>query len=271
MEDLIERLKEINASLIPPFYAIAEEPDNNVKLSTASFIISKEPLKFDIKYFDLVAINILLANHNDVVYEPPCEIAELTCNLFYLANLRHNIYNPIQTEVVYEALAFNDMPPNMLVYQFLNKVLQNPNKLGDIWFAYILLLWGFTLCEKTKNHPYRSRALVGFINRCYLTQNRKEHEHDLLCDNLKILESLKSYILLCTRDKRYQQTEYVAYMVDSLKLFVVVYLAAIIRRSCTWPEFSKLGDAVLCQKYRFHENIVKIHYEEHKKTGAINQ
>lgn len=271
MDAIIKKVQELNAELIPPYYVLAETSEVVKEKSISPLIITKETPTFDIKYFDLVAVNILLANNNKVIYEPPAEIAELVCNLFYISNLRCKFYTPEQSERVYEALAFNTLPSNMLVYQFLNKVIQDPYKLGSIWFQYMILLWGFISPRNSDTRPYRSRSLVGYANRCFLTSNRDEHEHDLLCDGLNMLEALKSYILLCTRDKRYQNSNYINYMVDSLQMFIVIYLAALIRRSCTWPELSKLGSAVLNQKLRFHENIVKIHYEIHKQTGAVNQ
>lgn len=270
MDEIITRLMVLNNELIPPYYLLADKEDV-VTVKPHPYAISKEIPKFDIKYFDLVALNILLANHNKVIYHPPAEVAELVCNMFYIANLRHQIYTPTQAEKVYECLAFNTVPPNMLVYQFMDQVLQQTSQQADVWFVYILLLWGFTITQPSKTHPYRSRFLVGYINKCYLTANRKEHEHDIVCDNLKVLDNLKSLILLCTRDKRYQDTEFINYAVDSIRAFVVVYLAALIRRSCTWPEFCKLGDNIICQKNRFHNAIVQQHYEEHKKTGAVNQ
>lgn len=271
METLIKRVQEINRELIPPYYLVLEEEDVVKERKTPVTSVSREMPKYDLKYFDLVAINILLANHNDVIYQIPAEVAELACNMFYMANTRCGIYKPIQAEAVYEALAFGRMPRSMLVYQFLNKTLLDKSQMADVWFAYILQLWGLSVISPSNNHPYRSRALVGYINRCLLTENRNEHEHDLRCDTLGIMGFLRGYISLCTKDKRYQNQDYARYMVDSIRMLVVIYLALLIRRGCIWPEMSRLASIVLHQKSLLHEDIVRTHYKMHKQTGAVNQ
>jgi len=272
MDGLIVRLKELDAELTPCYYALEYETDVVDMKDKVPFVIAREFPKADVRYFDLVAIHILLANHNKILYDIPPEIVELTCTLFTMANRRCKVFAREEQAVrFYEDLAFGRVPADMLVYQFLNHIVKVKDPLADVWFSYILLIWAISPMTASETRPYRSRALVSFINRTYVTSNRNEHGHDLLCDNLRILDSLRGYITLCTNDTRYHGKDYIAYMVDSIRQLVVIYLAALLRRSCTWLEFCKLGGAVLVQKSRFHSSILKMHHDLHKETGAVNQ
>lgn len=270
MNKMILKLKEINNDLVSPYHVLRYEQDDDPPV--------RKPLKIDTafpalgsQYFDLVAVNILLANNKDIVYRPPVEIVELACSLFRVGNRRCNIFRDDQVSRVYNALAYNKVPDVMLVHQFLIQVTNYEYETADLWFSYMLLLFGLADVYKSKNHPYRSRRFVSYANKCYLTRDRKEHEHDLTCDNLRVLSGLKQLISECAKDKRYQNEEYILYMLDSIRIYVVIYLAALIRRSCTWKEFTPLGDLVLCQKVALHEGIVRTHHELHKRTGAVNE
>ena len=272
MDGLIVRLKELNAELVPCYYALEYEADIVDEKEKIPHIITREFPKADIRYFDLVAINILLANHNGLIYTPPPEIVELTCTLFTMANRRCKIFKR-EDQVIrfYQDIAFGRTPNDMLVYQFLNHIERSSVALADVWFMYILLIWAISYSTPSDTKPYRSRALVSLINRTYLISNRNEHKHDLLCDNLKVLDNLRGYIKLCTTCTQLEGHKYTEHMVDSMRQFVVIYLAALLYRSCTWPEFRKLANSVLVQKSKFHESIIKMHHDLHKQTGAINQ
>lgn len=271
MEELIPRLKELNAEFIPKYSTVECTSEEFIESNTGNSI-SREIPEADLRYFDLAALNILLAANNTVVYEPPVAILDMISNLTYMANLRCRFFTVLpQINRFCESMSYGHIPDPGLVYQFLNKILRYNKSLADIWFAYILLIWGLPSDRVYDTKPFRSRSIMSFINKSYLTENRSEHEHDLRCDNLRILPNLKGYIELCCNMNKYQGQDFIGYLVESMNLFVVSYLAAIIRRACVWPEFKRLGNIVMYQKSVFHGNVIKLHHEIHKKTGAVNQ
>lgn len=269
MQNLISKLHDLNVELIPAYYNILEQPtkttNENDKVSFSKI------LTLDLRYFDLVAINILMSEHRGIIYTPDFWIADIACNMLRMGNDKHNMFGNNQVDRICADMVHGRTPDNMLIYQLLNQILRHNSQQADIWLVYMLPLFAITKLNVSKTHPYRSRMLVSYMYRCMLADSSKAHDHDIVTDRLRFLDMLKAYITMCTNDERYQGDAYIAYMLDSLRILIVVYLAVLIKRSCTWKEFQQLGSIVATQKLVFHESIVKEHKELHKLTGVVNQ
>lgn len=270
MEKLITELHKHNVEMTPKYHEILLQPDA-VTPRKNDVVVSKEIPMLGLEYFDLVAINIILSEHKGLIYTPGFDIVDIASSMFHIGNRRWNMLTEHQAIRFCESIAKGGTPSNMLVYQLLNQIKLVERFKGDVWLAYMMPLLGLVKVEPSETHPYRSRMLVSYMYRYMLTDNSKAHDHDIVVDRLGFLSMLKAYITTCTSDSRYQNDAYIVYMLDSLRMLVVVYLAALLRRSCTWNEFKPMASAVFTQKLQFHEGIVRMHKELHNLTGVVNQ
>lgn len=268
---IIEKLQLLNEEFISQYLATSHETTKGtIDTSTEVRLLAKDNPKYDFKYFDLMTINVLMFRHRGVVCTLTPNMSELISRMAYDACLAMNIF-PMdrQAKEFCEDLAFHRVPDEMLVYQFLLWIERYNENIYPVWFPYVMLLFAFTNTKQYINHPYRSRYIVGVINNFIVLKLSGEHEHEVRYDEFKMVQKTKQCLKCVLFDKRYVGVEFTGYMLDSLRLLAICYLSAIVYRGCTWPVFKLVGDEVLGQHLRQHQNIVNKHYNAHKATGVL--
>lgn len=261
--EIVSKIVSLNSDYIPRFLADSHEHEEVVELSsTIPALDENNVTKYGLDYYDLMIANILLKRHKDVKCDLTANIAEITTRIAY-EGLRHmEILNDKAAYDLCNDIALHRIPKHSSIYQYLNFIVRYPHNVFPYWFYYTLLLWAFVDTKQFKHQLYRSRVYVGIIHGCCLTKftdYKADHTHDVF--NIK--EKLMRVITSCTRDKKFEEDYdgYIAYMVDSLRIFSTIILSIIMSRSCTWPEFKLLGNEVMTQMLLEHQRVIDVSYE----------
>lgn len=261
--EIIQKITRLNTDYIPRFLANSHEHEEVLEPSSEIPALDENNVtKYGLDYYDLMIVNILLKRHNGVKCKLTANIAEITTRMAY-EGLRHmNIMSDKEAYDLCNDIALHRVPKHSTIYQYMNFILRYPHNVLPYWFYYTLLLWAFVDTKKFKHTAYRSRVYVGVIHGCCLTKftdYKADHTHDVF----NVREKLMRLVNSCTRDKRFENDYegYIAYMVDSLRIFSTIILSILMSRSCEWPEFKTLGNEVMTQLLLEHQKVVDVSYE----------
>lgn len=268
---IIDKVTLLNHQFIEQFLGSSHEHEEVVAPSSVIPSLDTNNIsKYDFDYFDLMVANILLERHQDVRYTLSANLAEIITRMAYEGIRRMKIFADPVTYRFCNDIALHRIPRSAYIYQYLNFVLRYQYNVLPFWFYYTLLLWGFIETEKFNHTAYRSRMYVGFIHNC-CSIKFSDHRSDRCHDVLKVKEKMSRLILSCMKDPRFENDEQalIAYIVDSLRIFSVIILSALMSRSCdSWPIFRALGNEVMTQRLIEHQSVIDASYQQLTKKGG---
>lgn len=260
----LNKYESLCTKYIEEYLASSHLQDTPVSPSSSIPSLDKNNVPvYGLDYFDLMMVYVVLSHHNDCTLDIDVNYAELISRLAY-DGLRHlGIFTDAQAKEFCNDLAVHRIPKRTFVYQYLMWILRYPHNVLPHWFYYTLLLFAFTRTKSCPHRPDRSRMVVGMLVN-YSLSKFTDYEADRTQDVFDIGNKLKRAIKACDKIQRYKTdyVGYVEYMIDTLRLISVATLSSMLKRSCKWEEFTRIGLEVASQMMIEHNKIVNDHYTQ---------
>lgn len=241
--ELISQYNDLYDSMVSEFYA-------------SEITTSGKPLVSWLKYYDLVLIAILLNKHKDIRKDIDVDILRMAAELFILGNRHTSVLQDRQAREFVDAILFNTEIPHTSVFQILLTLDRTIDTIMSIEAMYMLPIIALIDTKRFPNYIHRSNIMVVMIDQLKMVKKYKDHKFDVTTDAQRILLKLKRLLININADTTYDDSEYVDYVLDTYRMFIIAYFGSLIQRDCLYREFKTLGQDVVYQKYMEHKYVL---------------